>query len=329
MLTLPHVWETVSGPARDVEKFRDELRWAEYARHLYARIGNNSRKALRGGDATFTSEPPAGPAWDPTMLCIHTAVTELETDGWLVNQTRMWLASQWSVRHQQAWRDGEDHFFRHLLDGSRAANRLGWQWVGGTATGKAYGFSRWQVNKRAPGLCGNCPHQHDCPIEHWPEEPHFETAPPDANTSAQLRDIDIAGPARPSITDEPTLVWITAESLGSADPALLAHPQLPVLFVFDEPLLRRIRLSSKRLIFLAERLSELSESRELHIIRGTPEAALENIAFAVTYTPVPGWQRITKSLVPAALYPWPWLHRPSNEPIASFSAWRNAIDKRQ
>jgi len=36
-------------------------------------------------------------------------------------------------------------------------------------------------------------------------------------------------------------VWLTAESLGDADPALAAHADLPAVFVFDEPLLARLR----------------------------------------------------------------------------------------
>jgi hypothetical protein len=39
------------------------------------------------------------------------------------------------------------------LDGSRAANLLGWQWTVGAGTGKPCGFARWQVEKRAPQLC--------------------------------------------------------------------------------------------------------------------------------------------------------------------------------
>ena len=32
------------------------------------------------------------------MACVDACLTELHTDGWLVNQTRMWLSSQWTVR---------------------------------------------------------------------------------------------------------------------------------------------------------------------------------------------------------------------------------------
>ena len=62
-------------------------------------------------------------------------------------------------------------------------------------------------------------------------------------------------------------MWLTAESLGDADPALAAHPGLPAVFVFDEPLLRRLALSGKRLVFLAETLADLATRREVAVLR--------------------------------------------------------------
>jgi len=76
----------------------------------------------------------------------------------------MWLASHWTVRAHLGWRDEEDRFFRHLLDGSRAASRLGWAWTVGAGTGKPHGFSRRQVENRAPGLCAGCALNRDCPV---------------------------------------------------------------------------------------------------------------------------------------------------------------------
>lgn len=93
IVTLTQVHRAVSdAPYRDREKFRDELLWQEYARHLYARVGTRLFENLRY-DATW--DPP-GDGWDRDMLCVDTVVSELETDGWLENQTRMWLASHWS-----------------------------------------------------------------------------------------------------------------------------------------------------------------------------------------------------------------------------------------
>lgn len=328
-LSLPTVWNSVTGPSRDVAKFRDELRWQEYSRHLYARIGSSMAVPIRFEPRSEASADHGGKAWDRSMLCVHTVLTELERDGWLVNQTRMWLASQWTVRHGAEWRIGEDRFFAHLLDGSRAANRLGWQWTIGAATGKPYGFSRWQVNKRAPGLCGRCEHRHRCPIESWPtERPLTPVSEPPGIRSTGKSSPDAgpgAGPVASLLYQEPSVVWITAESLGDADPALRSHPDLPVIFVFDEPLLRRLQLSGKRFVFLAERLAELGVSRDLRLMRGRPVEVLAGLRFAVTFTPVPGWRRIVETAQPAVLHPWPWLHRPGAGSVSSFSAWLKVL----
>ncbi len=327
LLTLPRVWHHVGGgPPRDVAKYRDELLWQEYARHLYARLGPALSQPLRylpPRESHEVSNP-----WDRGMACVDLAVTELEQDGWLGNQTRMWLASQWTVRAGWGWRDGEDAFFTHLLDGSRAANRLGWQWTVGTGTGRPYGFSRHQVTRRAPGLCRQCPLSRACPIEDWPTtDPGPATDPhPDLR-----HDVDVertAGPSEPQTTARPEAVWLTAESLGNDDPASAAHPDLPAVFVFDEPLLRRLRLSGKRLVFLAETLAESARRRRVEIHRGDPRDVLTGRAVAVTFAPVPGFARRAHVIVPAAVYPYPWLRRPGAGPVSSFSAWRKHLPAR-
>lgn len=164
------------------------------------------------------------------MRCVEINLDELEHDGWMVNQTRMWLASQWSVRHRA-------------------------------------------------------------------------DSPPEA-------------------------VWLTAESLGDDDPALSANPGLPAVFVFDEALLRRLSLSSKRLVFLVDRLAELAAQHPLEIHLGDPVEVLAGRPLATTFAPVPGWRSRAAVLDVAELHPWPWLERPRSGSIASFSAWRRAADPR-
>ncbi|MFM7535804.1 MAG: FAD-binding domain-containing protein [Acidimicrobiales bacterium] len=323
LLTLPEVWSAVGGgPARDVAKLRDELLWQEFARHWYARLGPASAQAQR---AEPRSDGPDDP-WAGDLACVRLAVDELERDGWLVNQTRMWLASHWTVRSGSVWTEGEDRFFRHLLDGSRAANRLGWQWTVGAMTGEPYGFSRWQVTKRAPGLCRTCPHQHACPIEHWPDGP----APRRRDPDPLLRQAPtaLAGPRTIEHDAPPSAVWLTAESIGARDPAAAAHPDLPAVFVFDEPLLERLRLAAPRLVFLAECLASIAEERELEVHLGDPVAVLAGRPLSATFTPVPGWRRRSQRLDVVERHPWPWLRRPGTGPVSSFSAWRNALGRR-
>jgi deoxyribodipyrimidine photo-lyase len=316
LLSLAEVIDAVrDAPSDDRRKFVDEVWWQEYCRHLYSRVGTQSRAALR-------REPAVGsPVWDEPlpddMACMRRVRDELESTGWLVNQTRMWAASHWTVRAGHDWAAGEDWMFRHLLDGSRAANRYGWQWSVGAMTSKPYGFSRWQVEKRARAWCTTCPRRDDCPIQDWPAAESGA-----ALDDAWLRDgDDLAGPRVAEIHGVPEVVWLTAESLGTRDPALAAHTDLPAVFVFDEPLLARLRLSRKRLVFLTETLAELAETRPVELFLGRPGDELRGRPLAVTFAPVPGFAARAEALEVAALHPYPWLVRPTGRDVTSHSAW--------
>lgn len=320
LLPLPQVWEHVAGgPARDVAKFRDELLWQEYARHVYARVGRRIAQPLR-------RDPTVGAGWSgepyrEDMACMAAVREELVEDGWLVNQTRLWAASQWTVRAGADWREGERALYRHLVDGSSAANGVGWQWAVGAGTGKPYGFSRWQVEKRAPGLCASCPLHRACPVQDFPSAQAGEQVPDVPGLASDPTPEVTAGPLTAEVSGPPDAVWLTAESLGDAEPALAAHPDAPVVFVFDEPLLRGLKLSGKRLVFLAECLADLAERRHVEVHRGAIPEVLAGRALAVTWAPVPGFRTRSAHLDIAALHPWTWLRRPAGGSARSFTAW--------
>lgn len=321
LLPLPRVWAAVQdAPSFDRKRFRDELLWQEFARHLYARLGSRLRRSLRNETPTEGRQIWDRPAWDRSMACLDFVVGELHDEGWVVNQTRMWLASQWSVRAGADWRAGEQEMFTHLLDGSRAANGLGWQWTTGTGSSKAYGFSRWQVQKRAPQLCRRCPLRNACPIEDWPEV----RLEPVTDRADLTRGPIPAGPAEVE-GDGGEVVWLTAESLGDADPALAHDETRPAVFVFDEPLLAQLRLSGKRLVFLAQTLGELAARRELEVRRGDVVDELAGRRLAATWTPVPGWHQRAAKLRPVEVHPWLWLARPRPASVASYTAWRRDL----
>ena len=239
LLTLQEVWDAVAdAPTNDREKFRDELLWQEYARHLYARIGVHFFENLRFDQTRHAH----GDGWNREMACIDLVVGELEVDGWLVNQTRMWLASHWTVRNGKGWLHGQERMYQNLLDGSRAANLLGWQWTVGSG-GKPYGFARWQVEKRAPGICFKCALKKNCPIRNFPEEVELPRAEKlglleaDPDLSATI------GPRSPATDRAPSEVLLTIDSLGDRDPALVAHHELPVTFVFNREALAKLRIT--------------------------------------------------------------------------------------
>jgi deoxyribodipyrimidine photo-lyase len=319
LLPLQRVWDHVSSaPSADREKFRDELLWQEYARHLYARIGTRLFRNLRF-EQIWDRE---GNGWPDGMACIDFATNELRESGWLVNQSRMWLASHWTVRNEFGWLHGQEEMYRHLIDGSRAANLLGWQWTVGTGTGKPYGFARWQVDKRAPGLCAGCPLNKKCPIQEFPVEVSLEDVPFE---SLLIEDSDLnrtTGPLSVEKVRKPEAVLLTIDSLGDADPALLAHPDLPVVFIFNVEALRKLQLSSKRIYFYLETLQDLAKRRDLTIYMGSPYEFAASNPVAVTFAPVPSFAKFENL---AELHPYLWLKRPHAKSVRSFSAWRGKI----
>ena len=324
LITLQEVIAAAAdAPAADHRKFVDELWWQEYARHLYARVGTTNQRPLRRHPTV--GSPPWSLPIDDRMVCLSTVRDELERTGWLVNQTRMWLASHWSVRAGHDWRQGEEWMYRHLLDGSRAANRYGWQWSVGSMTSKPYGFSRWQVERRAPHWCATCPLATACPIEEWPDAAAGEPV----DDTLLRSGADLAGPAEPLITGTPDEVWLTAESLGARDHALAAWPDTTAVFVFDEPLLAQLRLSAKRFVFITETLAELAEERTVRILLGDPVHDLQGVALAATFAPVPGYQQRAAKLDIVATYPYSWLARPDGGDVRSHSTWIRRMTRRR
>jgi len=84
------------------------------------------------------------------------------------------------------------------------------------------------------------------------------------------------------------------QSLGSQDPALLAHPDLPRVFVFHEPLLAGLRLSGKRLIFLAQALAEL----DCEVLLGDPVVELAGRRLAAVQAATLGCVELVHSRFP-------------------------------
>lgn len=76
------------------------------------------------------------------------------------------------------------------------------------------------------------------------------------------------------------VVWVQADSLTPTNPALLANPGAPALFVFDDADLREQRISLKRVMFIYECLLQLPVT----IRRG--DVATEVLAFAQEHNAV-------------------------------------------
>jgi deoxyribodipyrimidine photo-lyase len=79
IISLSTLWDVAGkAPQYDRDKYRDELLWQEYARHLYARIGTKLFSNLRFEQ---TWDAP-GDGWPEGMACVDFALDELHQDGW-------------------------------------------------------------------------------------------------------------------------------------------------------------------------------------------------------------------------------------------------------
>ena len=363
MLSLRRVWDRVEGGANDqVSDFRRVLLRQEHARHLYGAYGGNRSSRTSHPTAATTPDTTnsvfvgsanveglaaansAGTATvDPIdeteMGCLELIVGELMDDGWLPDDARRWLADYWIARRGLPPDSGRRWFASHLLDGSGASNLLNWQAATGSATAAGIGMSRWEIEAQAPGLCASCSRVFDCPIDRYRlplaavGQASGATPQSALYSGTGVSPEWVAGPRTPDVgpsgaDQEPEAVWITAESMGDSDPALVAHPDLPAVFVFDEPLLKQLRLSTKRLVFLTETLADLASRRELEVWFGDPVTTLEGRRLAVTFTPTPGWRRRSSQLDISVTHPWPWLVRPDDVKMAS-SLLASSVDVRK
>jgi deoxyribodipyrimidine photo-lyase len=164
-------------------------------------------------------------------------------------------------------------------------------------------------------------------VQDWPAEQRTERIEPPSSLKGDGDIEATAGPSSPPTAGTVDVVWLTAESLGDDDPALAAHPDAPAVFVFDEPLLRRLRLSGKRLVFLTETLADLATRRPVELHRGRVADELGERRLAVTFAPVPGFRRLSARVEPAEVHPWPWLFRPRSGRLQSWTAWRKGMPR--
>jgi deoxyribodipyrimidine photo-lyase len=261
------------------EKLINELGWRDYWQRLWYQLGDGiwvDLEPLKTGHPpeAYAPELPGDIAAGATGLaCIDGFAAELSGTGWLHNHARMWLAAYVVHWRRVRWQAGARWFLQHLLDGDPASNNLSWQWVASSFSHKPYIFNRANLERFSSGrYCRECPlASGGCPFEASYEALQarlFRAGDPTAHTSPSPPGQTAPTPYQPAgpwpVPPRRPLIWVHGEALGPANPALLAHPGAPALFVFDEDLIQGrtattggTPLAAGRLCFLRECLAEL------------------------------------------------------------------------
>jgi len=326
--------ERAADPAAATTLVR-ELAWRDYWQRVQAALGERIGTAVERPAALPRRAPsPEMPddvrAAATGMACIDDFIRRLQTEGWLHNHERMWLASWLTHARGVAWRTGADWFLSHLLDGDPASNHLSWQWVAGTFSAKPYLFNRENLETFTAGAhCGPCPVRGRCDMEGGYDELSarlFDAAQPAARAPLRIRPT-VAPP--PSMAPRRPLVWITLDSASPTGPAVVRHPDAPRVFGLDPAWLAAERPAVKRLVFLLECLAEVPD---LEVLLGDPAALLLRRAaeldcdsVAVAETPCPRVRRGMTAIaerLPVAPVSWPRFCDQSRvRDLGRFSRW--------
>jgi deoxyribodipyrimidine photo-lyase len=284
VLTLAQVRDAAleRADARKAYKLLDELSWRDYFQRIYAAIGNDIWLDFEPYKTGYEASNYAQTLPDDLRngrtgaVCIDSFVRDLETTGYLHNHVRLWLSAYVVHWRRVSWQTGARWFLEHLLDGDPASNALGWQWVASTWRRFPYIWNRGNLIKNA-GMryCESCPlFENGCPFagtyaalssQLFSKKP--EPKPKGAPLEQRLTLVPDSSPPKPRRrSSQRVLVWVHGDALQPDAPTLLAYPDAPALYIWDEALLELYQLTLKRLQFLYECLLELP----VDIARGDP-----------------------------------------------------------
>ncbi len=141
------IWHSTNGledrhSPRDVEVFRKEVVWREFAYHLLFHFPKLSTKNFNESFDTFlwASKPELIDAWKRGQTgypIVDAGMRQLWQTGWMHNRVRM-AAASFLIKHLLAdWRTGEEWFWDTLVDACPANNPASWQWVAGSGADAA------------------------------------------------------------------------------------------------------------------------------------------------------------------------------------------------
>ena len=148
---------TVTDPAATAKlpRFRAELGWREFCRHLLftepdlATVNHRSEfDAMRWRD-----DPDSVEAWRrgrTGIPLVDAGMRELWHTGFMHNRVRMVTASLLVKHLLTDWRVGEQWFWDTLVDADEASNAANWQWVAGSGADaspyiRVFNRPRWRL----------------------------------------------------------------------------------------------------------------------------------------------------------------------------------------
>lgn len=145
---------TVWHAAEEVDAFRRELGWREFAAHLHWHAPDLDRRNWRREWDAFPwrRDNADAEAWRRGMTgepMVDAGMRELFVTGRMHNRVRMLTASYLCKHLMTDWRVGLAWFAECLIDWDPASNALNWQWVAGSGPDSAPFFRVFSPARQA------------------------------------------------------------------------------------------------------------------------------------------------------------------------------------
>lgn len=128
---------------KGVQTWISELIWRDFYQHIlyfFPRVGKNCAFRLETEKLVWRKNDVYFKAWctgQTGIPIVDAAMRQLLQTGWMHNRLRMVVAMFFTKNLFLDWRQGEQYFMQHLIDGDLAANNGGWQWSASTGTDAA------------------------------------------------------------------------------------------------------------------------------------------------------------------------------------------------
>ncbi|MFZ4815776.1 MAG: FAD-binding domain-containing protein [Phototrophicaceae bacterium] len=314
----------VSSPTH-AEKLINELCWRDYWQRVYRVLGDDIWQDLEAYKTGFSAGSYARDLPEDIRLaqtpsaCMNQIITLLYETGYLHNRLRMYLAAYIVHWRRVRWQAGANWFLEHLLDGDPASNNLSWQWVASTFGSKPYVFNQKNMRDYMSGFEA-CTRNNDPLFAADYDEINVRLFPNGVGSvggkqtlTDRLRRVppDAPRPTKPPRQMHKPLIWVHGDNLNPHNEALTQYPNAPAVWVWDDELLERYRLSLKRVVFITESLLETrAELRRGDVATQLTQAAqaYEADGIVTMDSPSPRFRAIVRAL--EASYPVQILQAP-------------------
>ena len=269
-----HLRDRCAADPGAVEEFLRQLSWRDFfekALDYYGAAFQDDVEPAKHHVPRREPLPADIEAGQTGLPCMDGILSDLFDGGYLHNHERLWFAAYVCHFRGVKWWEGARLFRQHLYDGDWASNTASWQWVESTFANKPYFMNQENIARYSDNRwCATCRVQ--CPFRapyDQLEQRLFRgaQAPLAANTGGNVprpAPLPVSGDAVPDPPAESrhadSVVWVHDATMAPTDPALQAHPDAAVVFVFDQDWMRDEPFNFRRISFLLDGVADLFAS---------------------------------------------------------------------